>query len=100
MTEGVGQYAGGLGQNILGAADVEYDLGSGVIRIFQPRNCPQPLAYWAKDAGYSVISIDPIDRENARTSGTAFVNGVKIKVVFDTGAGRSGLNANLLKRAG
>lgn len=101
VTEGVGQYAGGLGQNILGAADVEYDLGSGVIRIFQPRNCPaEPLAYWAKDVGYSVISIDPIDRQNARTSGTAFINGVKIKVVFDTGAGRSGLTRESAEKSG
>ncbi len=36
-----------LGQNVLHIADVEYDLGQGVVRLMRPRNCSKALlAYW------------------------------------------------------
>lgn len=96
----VGHEAVGLmGQNILGFADVEYDLSHGVIRMMRPHDCvSKVLAYWAAGQPYSVIEIDAA---RARmTKGEAFVNGVRMHVLFDTGASTSGLSVAAAKRAG
>ncbi|MFX7705327.1 hypothetical protein ABTJ74_20025, partial [Acinetobacter baumannii] len=40
--------AGLIGQNILGLADVEYDLPHGVVRLIKTQGCrASNLAYWA-----------------------------------------------------
>ena len=49
-------FAGGadgiIGQNLLGFADTEYDLGNGVIRLFHASDCgKRMLAYWSQGAG-------------------------------------------------
>ncbi|MGQ7438322.1 hypothetical protein ACTGWA_11050, partial [Streptococcus suis] len=42
----IGQ-TGLLGQNVLGLADVEYDLPDGMVRLFRPKGCSKTaLAYW------------------------------------------------------
>jgi tetratricopeptide (TPR) repeat protein len=56
------------------------------------------LAYWAKDQPYSVIEIDP--QKKFHTVGTAFLNGVKIRVLFDTGAATSFVTLKAAERAG
>lgn len=91
--------AGLLGQNILGFEDVEYDLAHGVIRLVRPHDCvSRALAYWAGAQPYSVIEIDAA---RARmTKGEAFVNGVRMHVLFDTGASTSHLSLAAAKRAG
>ena len=39
--------AGALGQNVLGLADVEYDLANGAVRLMRPNGCENhALAYW------------------------------------------------------
>jgi tetratricopeptide (TPR) repeat protein len=90
--------AGVMGQNILGFADVEYDLAHGVIRLMRPHDClGRSLAYWS---GASPSAID-IEAAKARmTKGEASVNGVRVRVLFDTGASTSGLGLVAARRAG
>ena len=94
--------AGILGQNMLANFDVEYDLANGMIRLFKTKNCDHAqLAYWLKPGeSYSSMPLDAIDRRDAHTSGVAYLNGAKIKIVFDTGAYLSMLNEAAAARAG
>jgi len=93
-----------LGQNVLRIADVEYDLANGVIRLVRPRgDCKRTsLAYWADAAGkpYSVIDIEPATAQQPHTKSVAYLNGVKIHVMFDTGAEQSMLTLGAAKHAG
>ena len=93
-----------LGQNILHVADVEYDLANGAIRLARPRgSCNRTaLAYWAEAAGkpWSAIDIQPATAPKPYTLATAYLNGVKIRVMFDTGAARSALTLRAARQAG
>jgi tetratricopeptide (TPR) repeat protein/predicted aspartyl protease len=95
---------GVLGQNVFRLGDVEYDLANGVISILRTRgDCRKAsLAYWAnaRSIPYSVMDIDFATVERPHTTGEAYVNGSKIRVVFDTGAGSSVLSLEAAKRAG
>jgi tetratricopeptide (TPR) repeat protein len=99
-----GQAAGLLGQNVFRVADVEYDLANGVIRLVRPKGeCKRTaLAYWSASAQkpYSVIDIEPADARQPHTKSVAYLNGVKIRVMFDTGAAQSLLTLAAAKRAG
>ena len=117
-TELGGGAAGLLGQSVLRRSDVEYDLGNGVIRLIHPEHCKRdPLAYWAGSTPYSVIDFVPdtmlfftqrsqhrgvirVDPYIAGAIGTAYLNGVKISVLFDTGSSRSVLTLRAAARAG
>jgi tetratricopeptide (TPR) repeat protein len=95
--------AGLLGQNVFRIADVEYDLANGVIRLVRPTDCKHAsLAYWATAAGkpYSVIDIQFATAQEPHTKAVAYVNGTKIRVMFDTGAGQSLLTLAAAKHAG
>ncbi len=97
---GVGA-VGLLGQNFFRAGDVDYDLANGIIRLMRAKDCASVnLAYWAKGTPYSVIDINAISAENPHTAGIAYLNGRKIRVVFDTGAGASYLSLDAARRAG
>jgi tetratricopeptide (TPR) repeat protein/predicted aspartyl protease len=92
-----------LGQNVFRVADVEYDLANGVIRLMRPHDCRNAeLAYWATatNQDYSVMDIDSSTRESPHTIGTAFLNGAKIRITFDTGAATSLLSSSAAARAG
>jgi len=92
---------GVLGQNVLGLADTEYDLANGVIRLMRPRGCSgKAFAYWAGTAPYSTLRIGSGGPFEPQVSATAFVNGVKVKVIFDTGAATSFLTLAAAARAG
>ncbi|HEV8018891.1 MAG TPA: aspartyl protease family protein [Steroidobacteraceae bacterium] len=93
--------AGILGQNVFRAfGDIEYDLADGVIRMFRTKDCGStPLAYWAPQA-YSVIDIGPATDNSPHTATVAFLNGARIRVLFDTGASTSVLSLEAAKRAG
>jgi tetratricopeptide (TPR) repeat protein/predicted aspartyl protease len=99
-----GGSVGVLGQNVFRIADVEYDLANGVIRLVRPKDCPRdaPLAYWAQDAGkpYSYVDIDPATAHEPHTRSVAYLNGTRIRVMFDTGASTSVLTLDAAKRAG
>jgi len=93
--------SGLIGQNLLRIADVEYDLANGAIRLMRPEGCKKTdLAYWATDRQYSVIDINWATPMEPHTTGTALLDGVKIRVVFDTGAATSFLTLRAAERAG
>jgi len=98
---------GVLGQNLLGFRDVEFDLANGEIRLFQTTDCRDAyLAYWDKTHAGSVVDVLRSDRpglpqdltESAVTY--VYVNGVKIRAVWDTGAALSTISLSAAKRAG
>lgn len=97
-----GGSVGLLGQNVLRIADVEYDLSNGAIRLMKPDGCSKTnMAYWAKEGdAYSVIDIAWATAGSPHTTGTAYINGAKIRVLFDTGAATSVLNLRAAERAG
>lgn len=94
--------AGLLGQNVLRIADVEYDLANGAIRLMKPDHCGKAmLAYWAKPGdAFSEMEIAWATSSTPYTTGSALLNGKKMRVVFDTGAATSVLNLHAAERAG
>jgi tetratricopeptide (TPR) repeat protein/predicted aspartyl protease len=80
-----------LGQNILRIADVEYDLAQGELALFKPDNCKHAvLVYWAKPGDiYNVMDIEETTPSEPHTTGKVSLNGAKVRVQFDTGAGTS-----------
>ncbi len=95
-----------LGQNILHLEDVEYDLGHGMVRLIKAVGCRKTrLAYWVGDSTpYSIIDLAAESDANSprlsHTLSVAYINGVKIRVLFDTGAGNSILSLKAAARAG
>jgi tetratricopeptide (TPR) repeat protein/predicted aspartyl protease len=97
--------AGVLGQNVFRIldADVEYDLAHGAIRLWRAHDCRHAnLAYWAKDQALAVslVEIEWATRESPHTKGVAFLNGARIRVLYDTGAVASTLTLAAAARAG
>jgi tetratricopeptide (TPR) repeat protein len=90
-----------LGQNLLRIGDIEYDLANGVIRLVRPEGCGDaPLAYWAKAQPASAIDIAYATVGSPYTTGTAYLDGTKIRVLFDTGAPTSAVARYAAERAG
>jgi tetratricopeptide (TPR) repeat protein/predicted aspartyl protease len=99
----VGGYSVGLlGQNFLEAFDVEYDLANGMIRLMRDRDCEKVmLAYWVTpDQPVAMIKIAAATPQEPFTTATAYVNGIKIRVMFDTGAWASVMSFKAAERAG
>jgi predicted aspartyl protease/Flp pilus assembly protein TadD len=102
---GGGEAGGGvglIGQNFLEQWDVEYDFAKGVVRLFKPEGCRKyRLAYWLTPGqSFSAMEIDAVARARWRTIGEGYVNGQKIRVMFDTGAYTSILSLKAAARAG
>jgi tetratricopeptide (TPR) repeat protein/predicted aspartyl protease len=99
---GGSENVGVLGQNFFRIGDVEYDLARGIIRLMRAEGCGHArLAYWARDSEpYSLMDIEEATSLSPHTTGTASINGAKIKVMFDSGAGTSILSLNAAERAG
>jgi tetratricopeptide (TPR) repeat protein/predicted aspartyl protease len=99
-----GGAVGLLGQNVFRLGDVDYDLANGTIKLLRAHgDCKKTaLVYWANAAGvpYSEIDIDFATLERPHTMGSAFLNGKRIRVMFDTGAGSSLLSLDAARRAG
>ena len=93
---------GVLGQNLFRIGDVEYDLARGVIRLMRAEDCGHTLlAYWVKPSeSYSMMDIERATPQSPHTTGTAFINGARIRVMFDSGAGTSILSMRAAERAG
>jgi tetratricopeptide (TPR) repeat protein/predicted aspartyl protease len=91
-----------LGQNFLGLWDVEYDFSKGVVRLFKPDGCKKyRLAYWVTPGqSYSQMDIELWTQAGLHTVGVGYVNGQKIRVMFDTGAPTSMLSLKAAARAG
>jgi tetratricopeptide (TPR) repeat protein/predicted aspartyl protease len=101
-TVGRSENVGVLGQNIFRVGDVEYDLANGVIRLMHADGCSHALlAYWVKPTEpYSVIDIERATPLQPHTTATAFINGERIRVMFDTGSAMSVLKLKAAERAG
>lgn len=100
---GYGAGVGVLGQNVFSIADVEYDLANGVIRLIRENGCAKSnFAYWtnATEQSFSMMSIEHTSPRSPHTTGTALLNGVSIRVMFDTGAWASILSQHAAARAG
>ena len=93
---------GVLGQNLLQRWDVEYNLAQGMIRLMKDTDCRGAmLAYWAKPSDpVSLIEIDKTTPTEPHTTAYAYVNGVKIRVAFDTGASVSLMTRRAAEHAG
>jgi tetratricopeptide (TPR) repeat protein len=91
-----------LGQNFLEKWDVEYDLAKGVVRLMKADDCKHArLAYWVgAEQPLSMMDIDYATPWRPHTTGTAYINGTKINVMFDTGAPTSVLSSKAAARAG
>lgn len=92
-----------LGQDILGAFDVEYDLGHGAIRLMKPTGCGSAasLAYWSGGRPVTMLDLEWPKRDFVEhTIGWAVINGARTKVIFDTGAAVSMLTMGAAARAG
>jgi predicted aspartyl protease len=90
-----------IGQNLLGVFDVEYDFGHGAMKVVSPKGCKEAsLAYWAKPGtAYSAMAMD-WDADNPGTRGTIWINGVKMRALFDTGADTTFVTQHAAARAG
>jgi tetratricopeptide (TPR) repeat protein/predicted aspartyl protease len=98
---GTGDVAGVIGQNILGAFDVEYDFANGVIRFFQPEGCDKAnLAYWSSGMALQRIQLDNPGRFLQHVKSTAKVDGHTVKINFDSGASVSYLSKPAAARLG
>jgi predicted aspartyl protease len=94
--------SGVLGQNFLMNWNVEYDLAKGLIRIFKDTDCSkQFLAYWdVQNQQATVTGIEKVTTRTPVAIGHAYINGEKIRVLFDSGASRSLLSLKAAARAG
>jgi tetratricopeptide (TPR) repeat protein/predicted aspartyl protease len=110
-----GESIGLLGRNFLQIADIEFDLAQGVVRLMSAENCgDMVLAYWMHPGdSYSVMNIEAphehlLDSRKSKAAarflepitGIAHVNGVEIRVAFDTGAPTSYLTVKAAAKAG
>ncbi|HEV2533701.1 aspartyl protease family protein [Phenylobacterium sp.] len=93
---------GNVGLNLLGFADVEFDLAHEVIRLYLPKDCVGGGggAYWADPKHLNWLDIAPIDEQTQHIRAEATVNGKPIRVIFDTGASRSGLKRAAAEKLG
>ncbi|OAN57314.1 retroviral-like aspartic protease family protein [Sphingomonas sp. TDK1] len=90
-----------LGQNILGLADVEYDLPGGAVRLFRPEGCGKlAMAYWAGGKPFFEIPIEPKETARYHTIGTVELDGAKLRAMFDTGASGTVVSLRAAARAG
>jgi tetratricopeptide (TPR) repeat protein/predicted aspartyl protease len=91
-----------IGQNFLEQWDVEYDFAKGVVRLFKPAGCRKSrLAYWLTPGqSFSEMEIEPVAVARMHTIGEGYVNGQKIRVMFDSGAYTSVLSLKAAARAG
>ena len=92
-----------LGQNFLAMGDVEYDLGSGAVhQVTLDGDCENAsLANWAPPQQVSEVDIDrPAWTPTETTFAIATLNGVNVRVEFDTGSPSSIVSLEAARRAG
>jgi len=92
-----------LGRNFLSAADTEYDLAHGVLRLVFPKgDCEKAnLAYWAGDAPVIEAPIETSGRRNdTAVRVPTKINGERVIALMDTGAPGTSLSLKAARRAG
>jgi hypothetical protein len=93
--------SGAIGQNILGALDVEYDLAHGVIRFFKTEGCGgSNLAYWSDGKALSRIPIEDRSSVLSTVIADAKIDGRLVHVKFSSGGAASYLSRPAAARAG
>jgi tetratricopeptide (TPR) repeat protein/predicted aspartyl protease len=94
--------SGILGQNLLEKWDVEYDFAKGIVTLIKTDDCKNAvLAYWvAPGQSFSAMDLTRMGIRDFHTIGEGYINGMKIRVEFDTGAGASVLTLKAAARAG
>ena len=94
--------SGILGQNLLEKWDVEYDFAKGIVTLIKTDDCKNAvLAYWvAPGQSFSAMALTRMGIRDFHTIGEGYINGMKIRVEFDTGAGASVLTLKAAARAG
>ena len=90
-----------IGQSLLRHWDVEYDFHDAVMKLVDVQGCKDvDLAYWVKSGTYSMMPLEHFERGDEHTTGWVFINGVKMRAIFDTGAGSSFITRRAASRAG
>lgn len=91
-------FAGTLGEDFLARMDVEFDLGAGKVRLFEPKGCSgDQVVYWAQ-AYYRVDLLGSTQGHQPRAN--VNLNGHEVVALFDTGSQRSAVTAELVRRPG
>jgi tetratricopeptide (TPR) repeat protein len=105
-----------IGENVLGFADIEYDLPHGAIRFFKQQGCQGAnLGYWSNGTAAEIDLTHTAKRPESRdrdpnhydpgatdrhVRAQALINGQKITVTFDTGFTASMLSRPAAAKAG
>jgi predicted aspartyl protease len=90
-------FAGVLGEDFLSQTDVEFDFRSGVIRLFQPKNCSgDQVVYWRQP--YSLLPIESSAKNRLRIH--VLLNGTQIVAALDTGASVTTVTSQAARKAG
>jgi tetratricopeptide (TPR) repeat protein/predicted aspartyl protease len=91
-----------LGQNVLAIADTEFDLANGMIKLMRSRGCDKvDLVYWAPPGtNYSLLKTEIMPAERPHIVGSIYINGIKLRALFDTGASTSFLSLRAAERVG
>ncbi|MHC9419411.1 aspartyl protease family protein [Sphingomonas citri] len=92
-----------LGQNILGLAEVEYDLPHGMVRLMRTSGCGKVnLAYWAGDKPVTTLTLErpEVGPFKPHTVARVTIDGTSLRALFDTGASESMLTRAAARRIG
>ncbi len=96
-----GGVAGLLGQNLFRLFDLDLDFPDGILRLVRPEHCRgAQVAYWAGTQPVSVVPLVWSWASNPHLIGFAKLDGRSIRVLFDTGSGRSMLSLSAARRVG
>jgi len=91
-----------LGRNILSAADTEYDLARGAVRLSFPKgDCETTnFAHWAGNAPVVILPLEDQRRGATAIRVHVSVNGARTLALLDTGAPTTSLTLGTARRAG
>jgi tetratricopeptide (TPR) repeat protein/predicted aspartyl protease len=92
-----------LGRNLLSAADTEYDLAHGRVRLSFPKgDCDKTnFAHWAGEAPVVVVPLDLEDgRRDTEIRINVRINGKETLALLDTGAPRTALTLSAARSVG
>lgn len=93
--------SGLLGQNLLAAMDIEFDFAHGFVRWMKSDHCgDKDLAYWSNVRPSSSVRLEYTHDAHNHWMGEAFLNGKRLRVIFDTGAYTSLLSLSAARRVG
>lgn len=93
-----GPVAGFIGRDILDDYDLDYDLPRRVIKLVRPKGCRDVApVYWARSRPYSAVGVA---HDGGSPTVIGHLNGVEIRVMFDTGASSTILDIHAAGRAG